>query len=114
MAWILKILLNNLLIVFIIEIPLAVVLGARKPKQLVTVTLANVITNPVVVFLNLVVMLFAQSWSVPVLVASEILAVITEGFIFSKFKVFKKMPFIISLVLNSASFLVGEVIDVFY
>ncbi len=114
MSWILKILLNNLLIVFIIETPLAVVLGARKPKQLVTVTLANVITNPVVVLFNLMVMLFAVKWRVPAIIFSEILAVITEGLIFSKFKVFNKKPFIISLVLNSASFLVGEVIDVFY
>lgn len=114
MEWIYKILLNNLLIVFIIEIPTAVVLGARKPKQIITVTLANVITNPVVVLFNLFVLLFAVGWSVPAIILSEILAVVAEGLIFSAFKVFKKNAFLVSLVLNSASFLAGEFIETFY
>ncbi len=114
MAWIFKNLLNNLLIVFVIETPIAFLMGARKLNKIATVMLANVVTNPVVVFCTLMTILFAGKWSSIVLIVLEISALLTEGYIFSEFKIFeKKNPWLISLGLNSASFLAGEIIDIF-
>ena len=114
MAWIIKILINNLLIVFVIETPIAILLGARKINKIATVLLVNVITNPIVVFLSLMAVLHIGKWSTAVLILLEIFAVLVEGFVFSKCKTFeKKNPWLMSLGLNAASFLVGEVIEFF-
>ncbi len=112
MVWIAETLLNNLLIVMVIELPAAFLLGARNFRKITTVMLANLITNPVVVFCSLVTMLFASDWSVTVLIISEIAAFLCEGYIFYKFRIFdKKNAWLISLCLNLISFGAGEIIE---
>lgn len=111
-----KILLNNLLIVFVTELPLALLLGARSPKKITSVALINIITNPAIVYISLLTLFFAGEWHTPVLIILEIAVLFIEGFTFSKFKTFdKKNPYLISIVLNATSFITGEIIEkVFY
>ncbi len=111
-----KILLNNLLIVFVSELPLAFLLGAKSLKKFTSVALINIITNPAIVYISLLTLLFAGKWHTPVLIILEIAVLFIEGFSFSKFKIFdKKNPYLISLCLNLTSFLMGEIIEkVFY
>ena len=111
-----KILLNNLLIVFVTELPLAFILGARSVKKFTSVALINIITNPAIVYISLLTLLFAGGWHTPVLIVLEIAVLFIEGFSFSKFNTFEnKNSYFISLCLNLTSFFTGEIIEkVFY
>ncbi len=112
--WILKILGFNLLIVFLTELPLACLLGAKNVKKLVTTALINIVTNPAVVLTGLCISMFFSRWKMPGTFILEALVFITEGFMFSRFDIFeKKNPYLISLVLNFTSFLLGELINLF-
>lgn len=112
--WIIKILGFNLLIVFLTELPLAYLLGAKNVKKLVTTALINIVTNPAVVLTGLCISMFFSRWKMPGTFILEALVFITEGFMFSRFDIFeKKNPYLISLVLNFTSFLLGELINLF-
>ena len=111
--WILAILARNLAVVLITEPLLGVVAGARSLRKILTVILVNVITNPLVVLSALSLTVFFSRMQPTGLFILEVLAVFSEGFIFSQFKTFgKKNPYIISLALNCASFTAGELINI--
>ncbi len=110
--WILNILIFNLCTAFILEIPTGWAFGANTKKKLITLALANVITNPAVVLGRLSLTLFLQEWEKSGIILMELAAVAVEGFIFSKCKIFnRKNPYIISLAINLISFASGEVIN---
>ncbi len=110
--WILAILARNLAIVLITEPLLGFIAGAKSVKKIITVMLANVITNPLVVLSALSLTVFCSRLQPTGLFILEVLAVFSEGLMFSKFKTFdKKNPYIISLALNCASFTAGELIN---
>ena len=112
--WILHILIFNLTIVFVVELTLAVILGARNFKKFITVALINIITNPLVVITMLTVTIFYNRFETFVLVVLELAVFFTEGFLFSKYKPFKKdSPYFISLILNLSSYLAGEILMLF-
>ena len=112
--WIINIILINLSIVLVTDLTLGLIFGARTVKDLVTVTLVNVITNPVAVLCMLSVTMFFSDWEYVCLVAIELAVFFTEGFLCSKFRTFgDKNPYVISLILNIFSFLTGEVINIF-
>ncbi len=110
--WILEILAVNLAIVLIIELTLAFILGAKTRVKFSTVALINVVTNPLVVLCGLGARMFVPEAEPFVLLVAEISAFLGEGFTFSKCKIFEnKNPYIISFILNLASFTTGEIIN---
>lgn len=112
--WILTILANNLAVVFVTELLLGFILGARSIKKVVTMALINIITNPIVVMCALCLTLFYEEWRYVGIFILELAVLFTEGYMFSKFKVFDKGgPYIISFVLNFTSFVVGKLINIF-
>ena len=112
--WILRILAFNLTLVLMIELSVAFFMGAKSIKKIVTVALANVITNPAVVLSSIYITLFHGKWENICVLILETLVVLTEGFLFSKFVEFdKKNPYFTSLVLNFVSYSVGEIINLF-
>ena len=112
--WILKILAFNLALVFISELSLGFLMGAKKPKKIITLALINIITNPAVVLSGMCLTLFFNNLQYIGIFILELLVVFIEGFMFSKFKIFdKKNPYLISLVLNATSFALGEIINIF-
>ena len=114
MCWILNILVFNLVMVFILELIPAWLFGSRTTQKFITVLLSNIITNPLVVISRLSMTLFLPEWEPAGIIVLEIMAVLIEGFIFSKYNVFeKKNPYIISIILNLISFLPGELINLF-
>ena len=111
MAWIFHILIFNLTIVFVVELTLAAILGARSFKKFITVALVNIITNPAVVITMLMVTMFYNKFETVAIIILELAVFFTEGFLFSKYKPFKKdLPYVISLILNLASYLAGEIL----
>lgn len=111
--WIVHILLINLLIVFISEVSLGIILGSRHPRDIITVILINIITNPAVVLSSMCLRLFLTKWQYIGLFALEIMVFLVEGFAFLKFKTFgEKNPYVVSFVLNLTSFIVGGLIEI--
>ena len=112
--WLINILAFNLTIVFITELPLSFIFGAKTLKKLSLVALINVITNPAVVLSGICLALFFNKWQIMGTAVLEFSAFMIEGFMFSKLEIFKgKNPYLLSLVLNSASFISGEIINIF-
>lgn len=112
--WLINILLFNLMIVFICELPAAFALGARSPLKITTAALINVLTNPPAVICSLCITLFLNSFETALIFVLEITIFLIEGFMFSKFKIFcARNPYLISFLLNAISFTAGEIINIF-
>ena len=102
-----------LVLTIIIELIIAIIIGIRGKKNIINVVLVNIITNPLVVtlpfFLLIVFNYQVYKYSIYFL---EAITLITEGFIYYKVLDYKRInPFIISLILNGASYLLGFVIN---
>ncbi len=101
-----------LLLTILIEGLAALALGVRSRQGLAVVTLANIVTNPLLVCSVYITGYFCgNSVRMPLEYALEIAAVITEGIIYLKIPVHKKLnPFLLSLILNAVSYASGYVI----
>lgn len=101
-----------LILTIIIEVGIALIIGYRK-KDLINVLLANILTNPVVtsvpVYFN--VKFGVQSRNICLLML-ELMVLIVEGFIYKKYLKNRKInPYVLSLILNGSSYLIGEIIN---
>lgn len=107
------ILIKCLLLTIIIELSLALILGVRDKKDIINVILVNVITNPIVVMSQILLYLnFGYTIEVIGIVVLEILVVPIEGLIYKKVLNYKKInPFILSLILNASSLIIGGFIN---
>lgn len=101
-----------LILTVLIETTIAFILGYRK-KDLINVILVNVITNPIVVmipvYFNIKYGIMERHISLAIL---EVLTLFVEGFIYSRFLQKKKLnPYLLSLILNFASYIIGVIIN---
>ena len=103
-----------LILTIIIEVGIAIILGYRK-KDLVNILLVNIITNPIVVTIPLYINVnYGLSKRNITLLMLEILTVFAEGFIYKLYLKNKKInPYLLSLILNVSSYLIGVVINGF-
>lgn len=105
--------LKCLICTIIIEIFVAFLIGIKNKKDLLNILLVNIVTNPIVssipVYFNVFYNLKIRNISLIIL---EILTLFTEGVIYKKYLKYKKInPFLISLILNLSSYLIGEIIN---
>lgn len=107
------IMIRCLLLTIIIELIIALIIGVRDKKDVINVILVNVITNPIVVLLPIIIYIkFGYTFEKISLYILEVLTVLLEGLIYKKVLKYKKInPFLISLILNLASFLIGELLN---
>ena len=101
-----------LLVTILIETIVAIIIGLRK-KDLINVILVNIMTNPLVfnvpLYVNIKYGLIPRHIT---LFIFELLALFSEGFVYKKYLNFKKInPYVISLVLNLSSYLIGVIIN---
>lgn len=97
----------------IIEICASLIIGIKNKKDLLNVILVNVMTNPLVnaitIFFNFYFGILGRNICLTIL---EILVVISEGFVYKKYLKFNKInPYVVSLILNTFSYFLGEVIN---
>lgn len=106
-------LLISLLLTLIIESIVAFFVGIRKEDDFKTVIIANVITNPIVVFIANLCALANNIWLYFfVVLIMEIWAVLIEAFIFKKHLKYKEKPALaISIINNGLSFAFGIIIS---
>ena len=102
-----------LLITIFLELVIAIIIGIKDRKDLLNVILANAITNPFVTIVPIIINLrygyVARNITFYIL---EVLVVLIEGFMYKKVLKFKKLNYwLISLILNIASFGIGEIIN---
>ena len=106
---------RSLILTIIIEVVVGIIIGIRKKKDILNVVLVNMITNPIVnivpIVLNVYVSLKARTISIYIL---EVIVLFTEGLIYKKVLNYKKINyFLISLILNLSSYGIGEILNSF-
>ena len=102
-----------LVLTIILEVIAAFMFMVRDKKDFLNIILANILTNPLVVsisvYFNLKYGLEGRRYSLIIL---ELSAFFVEGFIYSRYLKYRKInPYLLSIFLNMASFLFGEVIN---
>ena len=105
-----KSLVISLFLTLIIEMITSTWVGIKQSYDMTVVILANIITNPVVVFVTNCTRHFINSNVIYYIVIGimEILAVIVEYLVFKRYlKYCKKSPMLISLFNNIISFSIG-------
>ena len=102
-----------LIITIIIELIVGLLIGVRGKKDLLNIILVNILTNPLVVSLPiLMLLLYGEEIRYITLAILEIIAVLVEGFIYLKVFKYKRLNgLLVSLILNLSSYLFGELIN---
>lgn len=102
-----------LICTIIIEIVIGLIIGIKNKKDLLNILLVNILTNPLVVTIPIYVLVkYGYNYQIISLIILEVLTVIVEGYIYLKTLKYKKInPFIISLILNLSSYVIGEIIN---
>ena len=101
-------LISYLMLTIILELLLSIILGLRK-KDLVYVILVNILTNPLLNSITTFMYIkYLKNGYVISIIILEILALLTEGLIYKRVLYYQKInPFVLSLILNIFSFLMG-------
>lgn len=103
-----------LLFTILIELIVALILGVRDKKDILNIILVNTMTNPLLVSVTVYITYNRIFNRIASIVILELLVVIIEGFTYKKILNFKKInPFVLSLILNAASYFIGEIINYF-
>lgn len=106
------IMIKCLLITIIIEISIAFNLKIKAKKDFINIILVNLMTNPIVVcipvYINIKYGLFQRNIMIVIL---EILTIFVEGIVYKKYFKYNKInPYLISLILNLSSYIIGDFI----
>lgn len=98
-----------LIITIIIEVLISIILGIRDKKDILIIILANIFTNPLVTSIPTYFQICYGMVSRNIVVLLlEIFAVVSEGYIYYKSLKYKKNNgFVLSLILNLSSYLIG-------
>ena len=107
------VMIRSLLITIIIEVVFALILGIKEKKDIINIIIANIITNPLVVSISLYFnFVYLMKGKIISLIIMELFAFVVEGIIYAKYIKLKKFhPFLLSLILNVASFSIGKVLQ---
>jgi hypothetical protein len=105
-------LINSLVLTLIIENGVAVIIGVRRSKDFMLITLTNIVTNPILVHtLNVLSFIFNRAVHWYVILPLEVAVVVTEGLLYKNRLICKNInPFLFSLMLNATSYFGGRVI----
>ena len=108
-------LLSSLTKTLMIELIISIILGIKNKDDIKVIICANIITNPVIVYITNCIMfsnnMILYFYSVIIL---EIVVFIVEFIVYKKYLKFNKIsPIIISLVNNILSFGIGVIINIF-
>ena len=104
--------LRSLVLTIVIETILAFILKVRK-LDLLIVVLVNIMTNPIVTSVSYTInIIYGLKMRHIAMVFLELFAVISEAIVYKKSLEYKKIkPLVLSVMLNSTSFLLGILIN---
>ena len=108
------IMIRALLLTVAVECAIAGIAGIRNARDQITVVLANLLTNPLVVSVGAAARFFiGREALVPVTLAMEILTVLIEGIVYKKAIADITHPMLLSLTCNASSYIIGELLNRF-
>lgn len=112
MSYLLNIGLFCLVGTIIIETLIAFLIGIRNKKDILNIILVNLITNPIVFSIPLLIAsLYGPTKSKIIFYLLEVLTVLFEGFIYSRNLQYRKInSLLLSLLLNLCSYLLGLIL----
>ena len=97
-----------LLLTIVLEEAMALLVGVRKGYDLADILFTNTLTNPVVVFTGILLSTYTAVPRALYITVLEITVYVVEALIYNKLLYCRKpSPFILSLILNATSFLIG-------
>lgn len=105
----------SLFFTLVIELLGAYFIGVRKRLDFINIFLVNVLTNPLVVSISFFINIwYGLFWKRVVLLFLELGAFLIEGFTYKRVFSYQKVNgYIVSLLLNGCSFLLGNIINFF-
>ena len=105
-----------LLATIIIEVTISFILKVRNKNDYINIVLVNIITNPLLVSITTFILYrFGLTWRRFSVIIFEIIVVFVEGYIYKKYINYNKIkPYMLSLILNVSSYLIGNVISNFF
>ena len=103
----------SLLITTLVESIISYILKVRNFKDILLVILANICTNPIVVYISFMIkMNFNYTIYIVFLTILEISAFYIEGIIFKTYMNTKNKPYKLSFINNISSFIIGLLINI--
>lgn len=101
----------SLVLTLAFEIAFFLLVNKRSKKDLLLVALVNILTNPVVVLLYWLSVLYTEWNSALVTIPLELFAIVTEGYYYKKYSQCIRYPYLFSLAANMFSFWSGVFIQ---
>ena len=104
----------SLLLTILIELSISTFLGIKTRNDIRIVILVNICTNPIVVYIaNILKLLNNNLLYILTVILLEIIVVFVEFRLYNKYlKNYKKSKFILSLVNNISSYMIGILINI--
>ena len=109
----LKILIVCLLSTIIVEVIVSLLLKVRDKKDILNIILVNIMTNPLLVSITVYINIFyGLKYKNIIIYPLEILVVLVEGLVYKRYLKYKKInQYLLSLILNISSYLIGLFIN---
>ncbi len=103
----------SLFLTIIIELTISFIIGIRNKEDIEVIVWANILTNPIVVYLANCLKLLNNNLIYNILIIiMEIVVIIVEFIIYKKYLIFKeKTPIFISSINNIISYSLGIIIS---
>ena len=106
----------SLLLTLVIELAVSLILGVRDKNDILVIALANIITNPVAVYIYGCISKYSSAIMIMIgtVILIETAVVIIEYLIFKRYLSLKRInPFLFSFIINALSFFIGMIITRF-
>ena len=104
----------SLFLTIVFEAGFFLLVGKRDKKDLLLLVMINIVTNPIVVSLYWIAVLYGNFGRVAVLIPLELFAVFTEGFYYKKYGRNFRRPYLFSAAANAFSFGAGELLQQYF
>ena len=104
----------SLALTLVLESGFFLLVGKRNKKDLLLVALVNVLTNPAVVLIYWLAVAYAGYNRIIIIAVLEVLAVLTEGYMYKKHGQEFKRPYCFSLFANMFSYGTGLLLQMIF
>lgn len=97
----------------VIEVIISFIIGIKNKKDLLNIILINIVTNPLVVVIPYIISTYyGKKIRIITLIILEILTILVEGLFYKKVLKYEKINyFMVSLILNISSYLLGSILN---
>lgn len=108
-----KIIIISFITTLLVELVISLLLKVKDKKDIMNIILVNIMTNPLLVILTVYInIVYGLIYRNILIYPLEILVVLSEGLVYKKYLNYKKInPYLLSLILNTSSYLIGLIIN---